>query len=316
MGSAHSKTCMLLALAFGATAAKAEAWPQRPIQVVVGFSPGGAADVLARALGESLSKGLGQPVVIQNRDGGSGTIAAGAVAKAEADGYTLGFGPVGPLVLQPHLKRLPYKLDELTGVCQTFVNNYALAAAPNGKYKSVKEVLAAATDKPNEVTYGTGGMGSFPHMAAIQLAQKAKVTLSAVPYRGDPPVILALKGGEIELGTVSVGQAQAQGLRILGVFSPGRLPEAPGAPTMTEQGYPVVAQLFGGLYAPKGLPPMVLKALESACQQAAKSEKYLSSSRSTQQDVVFKGAAEFNKAIEQESETQKQAIKSANLKVE
>ena len=310
------KLGVMLALLPASLVASADSWPQRPIQIIVGFSPGGAADVLARALAEGLAKTLGQSVVIQNRDGASGTIATATVARAEADGYTLGFGPAGPLVLQPHLKRLSYKLDEVAGVCQTFVNNYALAAAPNGKYRNVKEVIEAAAKNPDEVAYGTGGTGSFPHMAAIQLAHKANVKLRAVPYRGDPPVILALKGGEIELGTVSVGQAQAQGLRILGVFSPSRLPEAPNAPTMTEQGFPVVAQLFGGLYAPKGLPPAILKTLESACQQATKSEKYVSTSKTTQQDVMFKSAADFNKALERESEAQKQAVKSANLKLD
>jgi tripartite-type tricarboxylate transporter receptor subunit TctC len=310
------RICVLFGLLSALAPARADNWPQRSIQIVVGFSPGGAADALARALAESLAKTLGQPVVVQNRDGGSGTIATAAVAKADPDGYTVGFGPMGPLVLQPHLKQLPYKPSDLVGVCQTFVNNYALAAAANGRFKTMKEVLDAAARKPNAVTYGTGGIGSFPHMAAIQLAQKGNVALTAVPYRGDPPVILALKGGEIDLGTVAVGLAQAQGLHLLGVFSPTRLPEAPDVPTMTEQGLPVVAQLFGGLYAPKGLPPAVLKALESACQNATKSEKYLGSSKSTQQDVVFKSAVEFNKAIERESETQARAVRAANLKLD
>lgn len=307
---------LLLALAPAFGAAHAQTWPQHPVQVVVGFSPGGAADVLARALAEDMSRQLGQAVVIQNRDGGSGTIATGTVARAEADGYTLGFGPMGPLVLQPHLKPLPYKTGNLVGICQTFVNNYALATAPDGRFKNIKDVVEAATREPGKVAYGTGGVGSFPHIAALQLAQKANISLTAVPYRGDPPVIMALKGKEIELGTVSVGQAQAQGLRILGVFSPARLPEAPDAPTMAEQGWPVVVQLFGGLYGPKGLPPAVLSRLESACQQAAQSDKYVNASRSSQQDVVFKKAAEFNAAIERESEVQGRTVKAANLRLD
>ncbi|MCD2342923.1 tripartite tricarboxylate transporter substrate binding protein [Ideonella azotifigens] len=310
-----SKSAAVLALVGLSSLAHAE-WPLRPIQIYVGFSPGGAADILGRALAESMSKTLGQPVIVQNRDGASGTIATNAVAKSQANGYTLGFGPVGPLVLQPHLKHLPYKPEDLTGVCQTFVNNYALAAPANTKLKSVREVVAAASAAPDGIAYGTGGIGSFPHLATIQLAQKAKVDLRAVPYRGDPPLILALKAGEVQIGTVSVGQAQAQGLPMLGVFSPNRLPEAPGVPTMTEQGFPVVAQLFGGLYAPKGTPPAILKALENACQIGTKDEKYLISSKTTQQDVVFKTAADFSAAIAHESQIQQKAVKSADLKIE
>jgi len=155
-----SKSAAVLALVGLSSLAHAE-WPLRPIQIYVGFSPGGAADILGRALAESMSKTLGQPVIVQNRDGASGTIATNAVAKSQANGYTLGFGPVGPLVLQPHLKHLPYKPEDLTGVCQTFVNNYALAAPANTKLKSVREVVAAASAAPDGIAYGTGPVRRF-----------------------------------------------------------------------------------------------------------------------------------------------------------
>jgi tripartite-type tricarboxylate transporter receptor subunit TctC len=308
---------LVTAATMAAHSAVCWAWPDRPVQVIVAFPPGGGADVLARALAEDMGKTLGQSVIVVNREGGSGTIATQAIAKAAADGYTLGFGPVGPLVLQPHLKaNLPYKPDELVGVCQTFVNNYALVTGPASRYKTLADVVAEARRKPDEVSYGTGGIGSFPHMAAVQFAAKAGVRMRAIPYRGDPPMMLALKGGEIELGTVAVGLAQTQGLHILGVFAPERLPEAPNAPTMKEQGFAVATQLFGGLIAPKGTPEPVLKALQSSCEQATRSEKYVAASKITQQDVVFKAGAEFTKAIAREHEVQREVVKAGGFKPE
>ena len=121
----------LIAALFLVQAQAVMAWPTRPVQMLVGFPAGGSVDVLARAFGEALSARLGQSVVVVNRDGASGTIGMAAGAKAE-DGNTIVFGPAGPLVLQPHIKpNLPYKFSDMVGICQTFVNNYALVTSPN-----------------------------------------------------------------------------------------------------------------------------------------------------------------------------------------
>lgn len=292
------------------------AWPNKPIQMVVGFPAGGSADVLARAFGEALSKALGQGVVVVNRDGASGTIAAATVAKAD-DGHTLMFGPAGPLVLQPHIKPgLPYKPGDMVGICQTFVNNYALVASQGSKYRTLRDVLNDPDAKGAGVTYGAGGIGTMPHLGVVQLSLKSGAAMRTVPYRGDPPMTLALKSGELQLASLSVGAAQAQGFRILGVFTPSRLPEAPDAPTMTEQGVPVVAQVFGGLYAPKGLPAEALKTLQGACQEAVRSERYTSAAKSSQQEVLYRPSDAFTQAMTAEYDNLGQTIRKANLKID
>lgn len=306
----------LLVLGLGAPSTGVWAWPDKPVQIVVGFPPGGSADVLARALAEAMARKLGQSVVVVNREGAAGTIAMAAVANA-TDGHTLAFGPAGPLVLQPHIKsNLPYKVENVVGVCQTFVNNYALVASPNSKYRLVRDVVADPAGKGEGVLFGTGGLGSVPHIAAVQFGLQTNTNMKVVPYRGDPPMALALKGGEIELGTVSVGLAQSQGLRILGVFSPTRVPEAPAAPTMTEQNIPVVAQLFGGLYAPKSLPSDALRALQGACQDAAASERYLAAAKNSQQETVYRDPDTFTRALAAEHKTFGEVIRKANLKLD
>lgn len=293
-----------------------QAWPDKPPQILVGSPAGGQADVLARALAAAMASELGQSLVVVNRDGAGGTIATGAVSRSEPDGYTLSFGPAGPLVLQPLIKKVPYDPADVVGVCQTFVGDIALVASNKSKFKDAREVIAAAKAKPGALAYGVGGMGTILHLAAVELTLNAGVKMTAVPYRGDPPLALAIRAGETELGVMSVGTAQTQGLRILGVFSPSRLATAPDAPTMTEQGFPVVTQLFGGLYAPKALPSSILGPLQKACEKATKSDNYLAAAKGSQQWVVYKNSQDFTKAIAAERETMGKAVKAANMKFE
>lgn len=297
-----------------AWSAVAHAWPTKPVQILVGFPPGGSADILARAFGEVMSQRIGQSVVIVNRDGAGGTIAMGVGAKAE-DGHTLVFGPAGPLVLQPHIKPgLNYKPSDMTGICQTFVNNYALVTPQGSKYGSLRDVLNDPDAKGPGVTYGAGGIGTMPHIGAVMFSLQSSAAMRVVPYRGDPPMTLALKSGELQLASLSVGAAQANGFRILGVFAPNRLPGAPDSLTMAEQGVPVVAQVFGGLYAPKRMPPEAIKVLQGACEEVVRSERYVSISKSSQQEIFYRDSESFNKALSTEYESLGQTIRKANLK--
>jgi tripartite-type tricarboxylate transporter receptor subunit TctC len=294
----------------------AMAWPTRSVQMLVGFPAGGSVDVLARAFGEALSVRMGQSVVVQNRDGASGTIGMAAGAKAE-DGHTIVFGPAGPLVLQPHIKaNLPYKLNDMVGICQTFVNNYALVTSPNSKYRNLRDVLNDPDAKGDGVTYGSGGMGTMPHIGAVMFSLQSGAAMRAVQYRGDPPLVLALKSGDLQLASLSVGAAQKQGFRILGVFTSSRLSDAPDAPTMTEQGIPVVARVFGGLYVPKSMPAQAIKVLKDACEDAVKSERYVNASRASQQEILYRDSDAFSNALATEFDSLGQFLRKANLKLD
>jgi tripartite-type tricarboxylate transporter receptor subunit TctC len=294
----------------------AMAWPTRSVQMLVGFPAGGSVDVLARAFGEALSARLGQSVVVLNRDGASGTIGMAAGAKAE-DGHTIVFGPAGPLVLQPHIKpNLPYKSNDMVGICQTFVNNYALVTSPNSKYRNLRDVLNDPDAKGDGVTYGSGGMGTMPHIGAVMFSLQSGAAMRAVQYRGDPPLVLALKSGDLQLASLSVGAAQKQGFRILGVFTSSRLSDAPDAPTMTEQGIPVVARVFGGLYVPRSMPPQAIKVLKDACEDAVKSERYVNASKASQQEILYRDSDAFSNALATEFDSLGQILRKANLKLD
>ncbi len=293
------------------------AWPDRPVQLIVGFPPGGAADVIARALATDLSRTLKQQVVVVNKEGAAGIIAMSAAANAAADGHTLVFGPVGPLTLQPHLKAsLPYQPDDFAGICQTFTADIALYTGANGTFRTMKDVIAAAKDAPGKIVFGFGGLGTMPHLAPLQLTMKAGVELQGVPYRGDPAVILAIRSGELQLGSGVLGLALNQGFRPLVVFSPARLPQAPDVPTATELGYPVVGQVFGGLLGLKAIPAPVRKAVEAACARAVETADYQAAARSTQQDVSFLDGEAFTQRIAEESRIQRDVIRAAGIRLE
>jgi len=292
-------------------------WPDRPIQMLVGYPPGGVIDVMARSAAEALAQTLKQPVVVVNKDGAGGTIAAAMVAKAPADGYTIAFSTLGPLNLQPHLKKtLPYKPEELVGICQAFYNDLAVVASPKSRYNSLADVIAEAKKNPDKVSYGVPGNGTVPHIGALQLAQSANIKMQAVAYKGDPAVNLALKTGEIELGVMATGSALSQGLRLLAVLSPERVKEAPSVPTATELGYPALGQVSAGLYGPRNLPPAIKSQLEGACKIAVGSDKYVAAAKAIQVNATYTDGEAFDKTIVQTSNANRQVIQAAGLSLD
>jgi tripartite-type tricarboxylate transporter receptor subunit TctC len=204
----------------------------------------------------------------------------------------------------------------MLGICQTFVNNYALVTSPNSKYRNLRDVLNDPDAKGDGVTYGSGGMGTMPHIGAVMFSLQSGAAMRAVQYRGDPPLVLALKSGDLQLASLSVGAAQKQGFRILGVFTSTRLADAPEAPTMTEQGIPVVARVFGGLYVPRSMPPQAIKLLKDACEEAVKSERYVNASRASQQEILYRDSDGFSNALTTEFDSLGQILRKANLKLD
>src|SRR5437762_6021778 len=257
---------LLIASSLSDVASAQEAWPTRPIQLIVPFPVGGGVDVIARPFAEILAELLHQSVIVVPRDGAAGTIGTAAVATAKPDGYTLAFTPNGPITVQPHvIATLPYKMDDLVPLCQLFAVQYVLAVRPDSPYKTLPELIAAAKAQPGKLTYGFGGVATAPHLAISQLAIVANFDMLGVPFRGDPQAIVALRGGEVDSAMLNVGGAQAQGCLPLATFAEARQGEIPDTPTVKELGYPVVSSAFGGLFAPKELPADIAEKVDSAC---------------------------------------------------
>jgi len=297
------KTCCALAAAafsfsLSATLAQ-EAYPRRPVQIVNPYPAGSTTDLLARALADGLSTRLGQQFVVLNRPGAGGSLGAASVARGDADGYTLLFSPALVVSVLPALRNdTGYEPNSLTPICQTFSNAMVIAVREDSPLRSLKNLIAAAHEKPGGVTYGHQGRGTIPHLAMEQFLQTAGLKIRDIPYRGDPPVVTDLLGGQIDVAALVIGVANNPKLRVLGVFSSERNPAMPDVPTVKEQGFDVSPGSFGGLFAPLDTPKDVLAKLASACEGAAKDDVYAAAAkRAAQPATHYFNAATFQRNL-------------------
>jgi tripartite-type tricarboxylate transporter receptor subunit TctC len=304
----------LAAMASGVACAQST-WPERPIQLIVPFPAGGGVDVIARPFAEQLSTLLGQSVVVVPKDGASGTIGMATVASAKPDGYTLAFTPNGPITIQPHvIPTLSYKFDGVVPLCQIFAVQYVLAVKPDSPFRTLADLVSAAKAKPGEVKYGYGGVATNPHLAMSQLVLTSGMDVLAVPYRGDPQAILALKAGDIDAAAMNIGGAKAQGFRMLVTFADARQPEIADVPTLKESGYPVVSSAFGGLFAPKGIAPDVARKIDGACRTIVEDERYRRTLRQAFQEPVYRSGTEFAQVLANDLAVKGDVVRRAGIK--
>ena len=255
--------CVALACAL-ATVARAE-FPERPVKMLVGFSAGGGTDVAARIVAPGLGEALGQTVVVENRSGASGLIAAEAVARAAADGYTLMMGSQTTLAVAPRLYR-KYTLDasrDFAGIGLAGTSPLVLVVNPKVAAHSVAELIALAKAQPGKLNFGSGGVGTTPHMAGELFRLTAGINIVHVAYRGEAPAINDLLGGQIPMMFANlsavIGQVRGGALRAIAVASPKRSPTAPDIPTLAEQGLTgCEVETWFGVVAPAGTPRAVV----------------------------------------------------------
>jgi tripartite-type tricarboxylate transporter receptor subunit TctC len=259
-------TRLIAAIAFAAPiAAAAQAWPAKPVRMLVPFPPGGGVDFAARIVGKHLSERLGQPIVIENRAGANGIIAMEALKNAPPDGYTLATTSNGPLVINPSIYlKLPYDpVKDYVAVGRLVHFPLLLVTHPSVAAKSVPEVIALAKAKPGSVSYSSPGVGNGGHLAGELFASMAKVSLLHVPYKGTAPAVTALLAGEVALSFSSIPSVlphiRAGRLRALAVGNAARMAALPEFPTIAESGVPgYEAFSWGGMIAPAGTPPDVV----------------------------------------------------------
>jgi tripartite-type tricarboxylate transporter receptor subunit TctC len=262
------RLALLLPLLF-ASAVHAQAWPAKPVRIIVPFAPGGPADVLARVIGQELSDTLGQPFVIENKVGAAGNIGVEQIAKAAPDGYTLGIVPVGNIAVNPSLfPTLPYKASELAPVAMLATVENVLAVNAEVPAQSLKELLALAKQKPGALSFASPGAGSQAHLAGELMALEADLKLIHVPYKGIGPAINDLVGGQVTMmfGAMSavLPHVKSGKLRALGVASLKRSAAMPELPTIAEQGLPKFeAVSWYALMAPAGTPAAVVDRLNA-----------------------------------------------------
>ena len=252
----------------------AQTYPERPVKILQGFAPGGNADAIARAVGQEMGKGLGQSMVVEAQAGAGGTIAANTVAKAKPDGYTLLLATGGHAVAGALYNNLPYRTVQDFDMVSTITYFPFLVVVPaTSKFGNLASLLAAAKANPEQISYGTAGIGSTHHLAGELLASMSKSQLLHVPYRGDSGSLAALLAGDIPMiiapPTAVMANIKAGKLRALASTGPQRWSGLPDVPTVSEQGvsgYDV--RSWAGLMAPAGTPRAVIDRLHGEVQKA------------------------------------------------
>jgi tripartite-type tricarboxylate transporter receptor subunit TctC len=265
-----------IALAFSAVAL-AQPYPSRPIRLVVGFPPGGAADFVSRAFQEPLGKALGQPIVVENRPGAGSSIAAEHVARSAPDGYTVLIASPSSILVNPLIspKAGFQPLKDLVPVSKVSSSPLILAVNPGVGVGSVKELIAHAQKNPGKLNFATSGNGSAPHLAAVLFLRLAGVDMVHVPYKGGAPAVQSVLAGDTQLAFATppsvLPLVQAGRLRALAVTSRAATPLLPGIPGMGEAGLPDYEISFWyGFFVPAGTPAEVVRKLFDATSQVLK----------------------------------------------
>lgn len=267
-------SALVLAALAQTAVAQTPAYPARPVKLVVGFAPGGAADFVARTVADALGRALGQPVVIENKAGAGSSIAAEAVAKSAPDGYTVLIASPSSISVNPALNpKLGYRPSDLQPVSKVTTSPLVIATYPGAGIASVAELIAKAKQAPGTLNYATSGNGSAPHLGAALFSQVAGVQMTHIPFRGGSLAIQSVIAGDTQLtfGTPPsvLPMIQAGRLRGLAVSAPERTPLAPDLPGMREAGLPEYAiEFWYGFFVPAGTSPAIVGKLFEATQVA------------------------------------------------
>ncbi|KWU22019.1 Bug family tripartite tricarboxylate transporter substrate binding protein [Achromobacter xylosoxidans] len=325
------RACLRTALALAAApllssapfSAHADAWPQRPIRLLVPYGPGGSSDVVARAVAVEMSRDLGQQVIVENKGGGQGSIATVEAARARPDGYTLILGHVGTLAVNPTMMpNLSYDprrdfapIILLAKLPMVFAVGAKVPAA------SLPEFVALARAKPGVLNYGSAGNGSAGHLAFEMLKTAAAIDVVHVPYKGTGAQVTDLLAGNIDAAAAGIPgllpHAQAGKIKIVAVGSAQRLPILPDVPTVAEQGYPgFESSQWFGLLAPAGTPQEAIARLQAAAQRALRTDAVRQRLAHDAAEPSGAGPAEFAAFIDAEERRWSQVVKDARLSAE
>ena len=296
---------LLLAVLFVVCGVANAAYPEKPINLIVAYSPGGGTDLIARAIAPYLEKylGGGARMVIVHRPGAGGEIGFAAIANAPADGYTIGFVNTPPLITVPIERSAqfggPQRFDLLGNVIDDPCNFSVHSDAP---FRNLKELAEFAKANPGKVTVGSSGIGSDDHLVMLMFERAAGVKMTHVPFKGAADVRTALLSKQITVGAINIGEAvqSIKGgapMRNIGQFAPARATVAPELPTAREQGYDIELSSLRGMAAPRGLPPEIRERLVKAVAAASADPEFQAKATSVFAPLRYLSPAEFDRVI-------------------
>lgn len=317
------KASVLSLFALAAAPAAQAAWPDKPIKLIVPAAPGGTTDITARLLSEKIGAELGTTVVVENRAGAAGIIGTQALLQAPPDGYTIGFGNIGPNGINYSLyKKLPYKHTDFSPITLVISVPNVLVVNSKSPYKSVKELVDAIKNDPKgNYTFASSGTGQSPHMSAEMFAQRTGTNLTHVPFKGMGPAVAALLGGQVTFAIdnlpSSIGFIRSGQFRALAVTGPERSPQLPDVPTMAEAGIKdMVVTAWFGFVAPAGTPPEIVNKIQQATKKVLATPEI--QKRFAEMGGVPGGntPAEFGAFMDKERESWRKIVEAAKLQME
>jgi tripartite-type tricarboxylate transporter receptor subunit TctC len=314
---------LIAACALAASCAYAQNWPTKPLRLVVPFAPGGSSSIVARTLAAEMEKGLGQPIVVENKPGGGGNVAMQEVARADPDGYTLIIGHVGSLAVNPYMySKLPYDVDkDFAAVSLLAIVPAIYVVHADVPAKDLREFVALAKKEPGKLYYGSAGNGSAGHLAMEYLKQATGIDIVHVPYKGTGPNLTDLVAGRTQAASAGtpplMPHVKSGKLRVIAVGTTKRLASLPDVPTVAEQGYPgFETSQWYGLNAPAKTPAAVIQRLSTEAAKAAKSPRVHERFAADDADAIGSTPAEYAAFIRKEQERWAKVVRTANIKAD
>ena len=287
---------------FGALPAAAQEFPTKPIEVVVGFAPGGGTDMVARAISDVAAKYLGQPLVVNNKPGATGIIGSQYVYNGKPDGYTLLVAGGSETVSVPHFKTLPFNpITDFDPVIRLMVERVGFYVRTDSPWKTMKDFIADAKQNPEKYTYGTAGVGGIHHASMLVTEKRTGIRMINVPQKGGAENLTALAGGHVNVAMASPNEAYAlvQGgrVRCLAITALERSPTEPNAPTMRELGYDVYIDNQKGFVVRKGVPAPIRQKLHDAVKKAWDDPQFKASADKLKLELSYLNGEDFRKAL-------------------
>lgn len=299
-------------------ASYAQSFPTKPVTLLVPYAAGGNADLTARLFADALGKAMGQPAIVDNRAGGGGAIGVNHVINSRPDGYTVLFSAPGVLSITPHLVKVNYTIADMKPVCLVTKTPLVLVVKKGSKFKSLAELVQAASAAPSSIAMGYSGLGTPNHLALLNLEAVGNVRFNPVAYKGSGPMLQDMLAGQIEIGADQLSTSKpyidSGDLIPLAVFGPqlAALPGVPSVSTLGKEPFDVTTYL--GIAAPKETPAPVIAALQKAAQAALADERFVAGINKLNSTVQWGSGADYERIMRGENEFVRQMVEAGRMK--
>ncbi len=306
----------VLAGAFAlALSSGAQAFPDKPVTIIVPFGAGGGTDITTRTLAGPMAKALGGTIVVKNTAGAGGTIGAAETARAKPDGYTVGMMPVGPMTTQPHLRKLPYDPASFDYVCQAYSAPSVLVVRKDSKFNSLKDIVDYGKANPGKLNFGIQAVGAVTHIGGLGIEETSGIKFQYIPFKGSAPTFKAMLDGTVDMfvAHISFLTKNADQVKSVAVLMNERVSTAKDLATAKEQGFDLHVPIWGGLVAPKGIPAVARSKLEKACEAGMNSEGFTKRMAQLRMPVTYLGGNAYEAFVKDNFVGNEKLLRKAGL---